>query len=347
MIGNHKWASQAAKRLFGWSKPQIELLQGTSEESLVARVSEGDTSVIIKSYNSEEFQRARILAGLRSSSFAKILAESTELRVLALEDLGEQTLGTKLSSASHAERRNLAVKYIQLITAAHEALRTIGIPAKPGVGDSIDAQLGVPRPTTTSVQYNSLVSKLDAISKFSIGKLPSSNIRAAATNADHSTVLWVQQIRENHGQWIIGDTNPHNILVGSDTHEATWHIVDVQLTAGIADVDLAPLGGLQFNLGIEEVWELLSSMRAGTLNYYDWNLLSGWFSITCLCDTLCGLISGSRDANSLDNISYEKAHQSCLSIAYEYISSGNKFGLGWLPYIEWLINTPLTITWQR
>ena len=178
MSKDRAWAAQAASILFGWSEPLIEFLTGTSESSQVARVMKDSKSVVIKAYDIGRFHRARVLSGLRSYPFAPVIAESSSLQVLAFEDLGRQSLGTALISASSSERRKLAEHYVNLITAAHESLDALGTPAKAGIAATFDEQVGIPRPTSISASWDALTSKLDALAYHSRGAVPNCSVRS-------------------------------------------------------------------------------------------------------------------------------------------------------------------------
>lgn len=335
-----EWARSAAAELLDWRHADVEQLAGTSESSSVARVREGGRTAVLKSFDDGEFQRARLLAGL-GPPFAPTIAESVRLRTLAFQDLGDVTLGDLLKKSEYDERRELAVRYVELIGMAHKALSALGRPAPSAAADGVDERLGIPRLTRGAADWRSGREKLDAVARLSRGQLPDATIQEQADRADAAALNWARELREANGCWIVGDSNPFNVIIGSREMSASWHLVDIQIEAGIAEIDLMPLGGNPFNLTPQDAADIALNARDGALDELGWNTLNGWFSLTCLCDSLAGLAMGSRDAGVRHDMNYEESDRLCLDVARDYLPRGHRFGHGWLPYVDWLLNTEL------
>lgn len=330
------WARVAAAELLGWRDVDVTQLTGTSESSSVARVRGRDRTAVLKSFDERGFQRARLLAGL-GPPFASTIAESVRLTTLAYEDLGDLTLGNLLMRAADAERRELAVRYVALIGSAQDTLSALGRPAPAAAGAGVDERLGIPRLTREAADWRSVREKLDAVARLSRGRLPDATIRKQADLADAEALLWARELRQANGRWIVGDSNPFNVLLGSNEAPASWRLVDTQVEAGIAEIDLMPLGGSPFNLSPADATAVALRERDTALGELGWSTLNGWFSLTCLCDSLAGVVTGSRDAGVRHSMEYAESDHLCLDVARQWLPLGHAFGHGWLPYVDWLL----------
>ena len=66
--------------------------------------------------------------------------------------------------------------------------------------------------------------------------------------------------------------------------------------------------------------------------------------MSILCETLVGLVSGSRDLLVYTDSGYAESDRLCIDLALRYLSRGHVFAGGWIPYVEWLSKTEISDT---
>ena len=290
MFDKFSWGMNAAKVLMSWDTVTLTPLAGSSETSSVVRATRTSSgeSAVLKKYGPDEFVRALFAAGCASPPFAQALTFSNELRVIAFEDYGDQTLSSFLTSADERERYKIASAYVDLVAKAHRELLHFGIPpSRPGTS-SVDEILGIPRATIGAASVTSLTQKLDNLLELTKRQQAPAKVRKHSLASDSKVIAWAQALWNVSGQWILGDTNPYNILLRDGLNDLV--MVDIQPILGIPAIDFMPLGGTPFRLDtVTLAKEFTNQLKVSP---QDFQLLNGWFSVTSLYDTAIGLQLG-------------------------------------------------------
>ena len=331
MTRTYPWIGRASQRLFGWKSVDATLLSGSSEDAIVVRVRHRCESVILKKYKLASFPGTSLSDRLVISPFAKTLGMISCEGVVAYEDLGDHLLGDELRSSSYEKRCDLGLRYVQLVAEAHRVLVEVGAPGIPDADAPVFKQLGLPRPTQQSRDITSLVSVLRTISK-SIGctRLDSDTLRCAGS-ADRKAQWWSRCARNADNRYIVGDTNPYNVI---RTSCGRYMLVDVDVDEGVADTDLLPLGGLIFDLELEDINTIWSTSESKSLDVRSWWTLNGYFSVISLCDTIVGLERRTRDGTQGLDVQSIVFHS--LERSVKYLERGMEFGTGWIGAINQL-----------
>lgn len=324
------WAQESTEDLFGWSSPEIFPLSGSSETGNVVRVRSCGQSAVLKRYSAEEFQSASVVTEIQEGPFARVIGCLPHQQVLAFEDVGDMTLGDRLIRSNYLTRRDFALEFVRLVDEAHTFVDQLGS-VNPPETHFMSEKLGIPRPTKKSRHIDAVSMLLSEIGSCLGTAIPRDLVKVAE-DADREADAWVMSVTNGNIQYILGDTNPHNIIKAESGRS---YLVDVCVKEGITDVDLVPLGGLLFSLEASDVEVAWHSSTTATLDRESWWTLNGIYSVTSLCDTLVGLREGSRDGTQ--GVSSIVVTRRSLEGAVDALGRGVSFGQGWIPAILALV----------
>lgn len=306
------WISQVCTDLFGSPDTMVSELSGTGAGSAVVRLTHNGRSLVAKRFSKTEFPLARLVAALPADGvFVRSRWQDPGERVIAFDDGGPTTMGAELAVLGPElddHRAELAHTFVERVDAACAVLSQLSpIPARPsGLFEYFGFSAMSP---DWPFRERWVAAVLETLVRQQEGQSVPQHLVDAADAAERSMLARLAGAGSRCG-WILCDANPFNLVHGSQG----WQWVDVSVTPGRPESNLAPLAGAAFGYDHRQAHPFASrSMSAPSFQLM--NLINGLFAIHSLFDTWWGLRAGTRDGGAPYEQSLAGVWTSCLRAA--------------------------------